>query len=233
MLAHSAAASEHRRGQHRGRRAPSAPASAAPPPRSTRCRGWCRPGRAAGRRPRARRAAGRTRRRRRRRPPRRPGTAAPCSWPGLLQLGQPVLGALAQLGQLAELDRVRRAGLRAGGLLVVLEAVVAERALPHPAVVLALVEHPERARRDAVAAAVADVLLHDHGPELGAEQRAGRAHLEARGVGAVLADVGGHQPADAVALLVGLHAGLDRAVALRRPRPASAPSRRRPAPAAR
>src|SRR3712207_9063145 len=56
------------------------------------------------------------------------------------------------------------------------------------------------AGRHAVAAAVADVALHHHGAELGAEQRAGRADVQAAGVRAVLADVGGHQPAD---LLVG------------------------------
>src|SRR6478735_5856166 len=55
-------------------------------------------------------------------------------------------------------------------------------------------DDPEGARCHAVAAAVADVVLHDDGPELGAEERAGRAHVEAGGVGAVLADVGGHEP---------------------------------------
>src|SRR5207302_7565310 len=51
-----------------------------------------------------------------------------------------------------------------------------------------LVEHAERAGGDAVAATVADVLLHDDRAELGAEQRARRAHVEAGGVRAVLAD---------------------------------------------
>ena len=54
----------------------------------------------------------------------------------------------------------------------------------------------ERAARHAGAAAVADVVLHHHGAELGAEQRPGRAHVEAPGVRAVLAHVGGHQPAE-------------------------------------
>src|SRR5205807_3887884 len=115
---------------------------------------------------------------------------------------QALLGATAQLGELAELDRVGRAGLRARRLLVVLEAVVAERALPYAAVALALIEHAKRAGRHAVAAAVAHVLLHDDRAVLGAEQRACRAHLQAGGVGAVLADVRGHQPAHAVAVLV-------------------------------
>src|SRR5215218_6201517 len=126
----------------------------------------------------------------------------------VLQPAQALPGALAQVVELAELDRVRRARLRARRLLVVLEPVVAERALPHAAVLLALVEHAERARGHAVAAAVADVLLHDHGAELRAEQGAGRADLQARGLGAVLADVRGHQPPHAVAVLVGLQAPL-------------------------
>src|SRR6185503_18708733 len=126
----------------------------------------------------------------------------------------------------AELDRVGRAGLRAGGLVAPLQPVVAERALPDAAVLLlaelesedlrgrvvrvprdvALVEHAEGTSGHAVAAAVADVLLHDDRAVLGAEERAGRADVETRGVRAVLADVGAHQPAQRV------HAVLRRAV---------------------
>jgi hypothetical protein len=53
-----------------------------------------------------------------------------------VQLGQPPVGALAQLVELAELDRLGRAGLRAGRLQAVVQPVVAERALLRPAVVL-------------------------------------------------------------------------------------------------
>src|SRR3954463_15103468 len=53
----------------------------------------------------------------------------------------------------------------------------------------------------AVPAAVADVLLDDDRAVLGAEERAGRADVEAGGVGAVLADVGAHQPAERIHLL--------------------------------
>jgi len=130
--------------------------------------------------------------------------------PSLVQLGQPPVGALAQLGQLAELDRLGGAGLGARGRLALLEPVVAERALERPAVVLAQVDDAVRTGRDAVAAAVADVRLDDDRAELGAEQRAGRAHVEARGVGAVLADVRRHQPLHAVG------AGLRRLVVARR-----------------
>src|SRR5919204_325446 len=100
----------------------------------------------------------------------------------------PPLRPLAKLLHLPELDRVRRAGLGAGRLEAVSEAVVAEGALPHPAIALALLEHAEGTRGHAVAAAVADVLLHDHRSVLGAEQGPGGAHLEAGRLGAVLAD---------------------------------------------
>ena len=88
------------------------------------------------------------------------------------------------------------------GVCPSLEAVVAERALlgdAHvlgPVGALAAVDHAVGAGRDAVAAAVADVVLHDDGAELRAEQRPGRADVEAGGVRAVLADVRGHQPAE-------------------------------------
>jgi hypothetical protein len=121
---------------------------------------------------------------------------------GRLQLPQPDVRSRAQVAELAVDDRLGRARLRARRRLVVLEPVVAERALPRAPVPLAPLDDPERARGDAVAAAVADIGLHDDGVELGPEQRARRAHLQARGRGAVLADVGGHQPAHR--LVVGL-----------------------------
>src|SRR5207244_12564918 len=75
-----------------------------------------------------------------------------------------------------------------------LEAVVTQRALPRAPVIAPSVDHTERTGRHAVAAAVAHVLLHHDRAELGTEQRAGRAHLETRGVGAVLAHVRRHAP---------------------------------------
>ena len=107
----------------------------------------------------------------------------------------PGLGALAQLVERPELDRLGGAGLGAGRLLALLEAVVAQGALEDPAIVLALVDDAVGAGGDAVAAAVADVGLHDDRTELGAEQCTGRAHVKARGVRAVLAHVRRHQPA--------------------------------------
>src|SRR5207248_4964163 len=67
-----------------------------------------------------------------------------------------------------------------------------------PAVGLPLADHAERARGDAVPAAVADIVLDHDGADLRAEDRAGRADVEAAGVRAVLADVGAHQPAHVV-----------------------------------
>ena len=119
--------------------------------------------------------------------------------PGLVQLADPLLGPLPQLVQRAELDRLGRAGLGAGRAQPVADPVVAQRALVRAAVGLAPRDDAERAGRDAVAAAVADVVLDHHGAELGAHQRAGRAHVQAGGLGAVLAHVAGHQPAGAAA----------------------------------
>src|SRR5256714_408070 len=53
-----------------------------------------------------------------------------------VQLLEPRVRALAQLVERAELDRLGRAGLRAGRLVATLQPVVAERALPDPAVFL-------------------------------------------------------------------------------------------------
>jgi hypothetical protein len=118
----------------------------------------------------------------------------------LLEGGHAAVRPLQQLVERPELDRVGGARLCAGRLEPVLEPVVAEGALVHAAVAadLPLGDHAERARRDAVAAAVADVVLDQDGPELGPHDRAGRADVEAAGVRAVLADVGRHQPPQAV-----------------------------------
>src|SRR5262249_779806 len=87
------------------------------------------------------------------------------------------------------------AGLRAGRQLTAAQPFVAQRAFERPAVASPPLDHPVRAGRHAVPAAVADVVLHHHGAELGAEQRSGRAHVQAGCVRTVLAHVRGHQPA--------------------------------------
>ena len=121
-----------------------------------------------------------------------------------VQLGDAALRHVHELVVGPELDRVGRARLRARGLEAVLHPVVAERALRGAPVDLVAVHDAEGARRDAVPAAVADVGLQDHGVELGPDQRAGRARVEAARVGAVLTDIGRHQP-------VGLRARVARA----------------------
>src|SRR6185437_10522008 len=128
----------------------------------------------------------------------------PCPGEALLDdLVEPGARPLAQLVQRAVLDRLGRAGLCARRRHAVAGAVVAEGALPHPAVALdlALVEHAERAGRHAVSAAVADILLDDDRAQLGADDRAGRAHVQAGRVGAVLAHVRAHQPAERIPVL--------------------------------
>src|SRR5690606_16723776 len=112
--------------------------------------------------------------------------------PGRVQLPYPVRRALPQLLQRAELDGLGGAGLGAGRFHAGAEPVVAQGALPGASVLGPPLDDPVRAGGHAVAAAVADVLLHDDGAELGTEQRARRAHVEAGGVGAVLAHVGRH-----------------------------------------
>src|SRR5204862_5441709 len=61
-----------------------------------------------------------------------------------LELGQPRVGALPQLVERPELDRVRRTGLRAGGLVAALEPVVAEGALPDAPVLLGAEERQQQ-----------------------------------------------------------------------------------------
>src|SRR5262249_29997287 len=84
--------------------------------------------------------------------------------------------------------------LGARGPEAVVDAVVAEGALPRGARVVVEGHHAERARGDAVAAAVADGLVDVDGPELGPVDGAGRARVQAARVRAVLADVGHEQP---------------------------------------
>ena len=123
--------------------------------------------------------------------------------PVRVQYLQPGLRDLPQLVQRPELDGIGRARRGAGRLEAAPQPVIAHRALPRPAVVLAPVDDTERARGHAVGAAVADIRLHDHRAELSPDESAGRAHIQARRVGAVLAYVRRHQPPGRRALAVG------------------------------
>src|SRR5687768_12629291 len=79
--------------------------------------------------------------------------------------------------------------------------------------------HAEWASRHTVAAAVADWLLDVDRVELGADDRAGGADLQAGRVHAVLADIGHHQPGRLSALRVELLDELDVTPIIRRERP--------------
>src|SRR6266704_6118606 len=115
-----------------------------------------------------------------------------------LELLDALLGPSAQLDDRPELDRVGRARLGARRLEPDAHAVVAERAFLRRARHGVHVDDAERAGGDTGPAAVAHVRLDDDRVELGADDGAGRAHLEATGLDAVLADVAHHQPAAVV-----------------------------------
>src|SRR5438270_9071836 len=114
--------------------------------------------------------------------------------PGGMELRDARAGALAELLDGAELDRLRRTRLRTRRHEAGLLAVVAEGALERAAVGGAAVDDAERAGHDAVAAAVADVRLHINAAELRAHDRAGGTAVQTAGRLAVLADVGGERP---------------------------------------
>src|SRR5690606_22720109 len=111
-------------------------------------------------------------------------------------------GALAQLVQRPELDGLGGARLGACGGEPRLLSVVAERALERAAAagqpLWPPVDHAERAAYDAVAAPVADVVLHVHRARLRSDDRARGARLETTRRLAMLAHVGREQPAEGV-----------------------------------
>src|SRR5881296_907421 len=93
-----------------------------------------------------------------------------------------------------ELDGLGRTGLGARGAKAVVDAVVAERALPGGPGVLVEADDAERARRHAVATPVAGVLVDVDRAELRPVDGAGGARVQTSRVSAVLADVGHQQP---------------------------------------
>src|SRR5436309_3388281 len=115
-----------------------------------------------------------------------------------LELVHALLRAGAQLADGAELDRVGRTGFRAGGLEPDAHAVVTERALLRRARDHVHIDDAKGTAGDAGAAAVAHIRLDYHGVELGADDRAGRAHLDTAGLDAMLAHVAHHEPAAVV-----------------------------------
>src|SRR5216683_1634803 len=119
----------------------------------------------------------------------------------LLERCDPLVGLGHELVAEPELNRLRRARLRAGRPEAVVDAVVAERALVGPSRVVVERDDAERARADTVPAAVADILVDVHGAELGPVDRAGGARVKAARLGAVLAHVRHEKPGE---LAIGL-----------------------------
>src|SRR5438105_3916620 len=83
-----------------------------------------------------------------------------------LQRLQPGGSRLAELVEWAELDRLRWAGGRAGGLQIVLQPVVTEGAFLRRPGIAVETDDAIGAGGDAVAAAIADILLDEDGVEL-------------------------------------------------------------------
>src|SRR5207247_4998908 len=119
----------------------------------------------------------------------------------LLERCDPLVGLSHQLIAEPELDGLRWARLRAGWPQAVVDAVVAERALVGPSRVVIEGHDPEGARADAVAAAIADILVDVDRAELGPVDRPRRARVEAARLGAVLAHIRHEEPGE---LAVGL-----------------------------
>src|SRR5256885_3490553 len=101
-----------------------------------------------------------------------------------------------QLFHFAKLDRIRRTRFRASRFDTIFHAIITERAFTGRMCTLFVTrDHPKRTGNDAIAAAVADVLLHVDRVELRANNRPRRARFLARRVSTMLANVTLHQPA--------------------------------------
>src|SRR4029453_4330330 len=104
------------------------------------------------------------------------------------------LRLLHQIVAEAELDGLGRARHGACRPEPIVDPVIAERALRRAPGVVAEAHHPERAGRDAVPAAIADVLVDVDRPELGAVDGARRTRVETPPLRAVLATVRNQEP---------------------------------------
>src|SRR5688572_7460265 len=132
----------------------------------------------------------------------------------LLELFDARLRLGLQLVAEAELDRLGGTRFRARRSQPVVQPIVAERALGGGAGVVVEADDAEGARRDAVAAAVADVLVDVDRAVLGPIDRTGGTGLEAAGLCAVLAHVGHHVPAHAHLVVAGFFDEANQAIAL-------------------
>src|SRR5215210_9130068 len=96
-----------------------------------------------------------------------------------LECRDPFPARLSKFLYLAEANRTSWASGGASRSKPTAQSVVAEGALVRPTVLRIELRNTERARRDAIAAPVANVVLDDHGPELGSHDRAGGTRIQA------------------------------------------------------
>src|SRR5262245_9035147 len=111
----------------------------------------------------------------------------------LLELLHALACTRAQIIQSAKDDRFGGTNFCAGGYESALLSIVTERALECASSIGKrlgpAIDHAEWTRDHAVAAAVADVVLHKHGPDLSPHDRAGRTRFEATGFFAMFANI--------------------------------------------
>src|SRR5581483_7550338 len=96
--------------------------------------------------------------------------------------------------EITEENRARGTRLRTRRLLSDFLPVVTERALERAAVIGPAIDDAERARHDAIAAAVAHIRLHIDAAEFGPDDGARRTGLQASRILAMLADIGRELP---------------------------------------
>lgn len=111
-----------------------------------------------------------------------------------LELSEPSVGPRFENRDVSEGNGARGAGLRARGPESVVDPVVAKRALMRRTGLFAECDNAKRAGRDAVLAADADILLHDHVSHVRPDDRLYRAGVQAACVVAVLAGIAGEEP---------------------------------------
>src|SRR5205823_11392887 len=108
-----------------------------------------------------------------------------------MQLFYSRLRLAPEIFNFSELDGFRRASFRARRLQSDFLTVVAEGAFEGATILLIALHNPKWTRSDAVATTVADIRLDENSAEFRPHNRAGGASLEASGLLAVLADIGG------------------------------------------
>src|SRR5580704_9552749 len=111
-----------------------------------------------------------------------------------------LIRARAEIIQPPKHDRFSRTDFGACRNQSALLAIITKRALERAARIVKrlrpAINYAKRARHNAIAAAVADIVLHQHRADFGSNDRSGRARLKATSFFAVLANVGQENPAE-------------------------------------